>query len=324
MIKAQDAIKFLNILELNPNNRYTLKDFKKAWRELCKRYHPDKHSEAAYEQYQKDKEACEKEGGRYTGEVVLSPTEAEAKFKEVTHAFRMLTDKKYAMEATLGNSHPAVNLDVQIPYSISFDQAFFGTTIALSVAINEYDENGKILTGEGGKPVPVIKVEAEVPPGTTEPTPIKLKGKGCICNGKHGDAIVLVHPQPSDKFRVDPETGNVHHPFKAPLHIMLRGGVCEVMTMYGTKSIKVPAGTQPNDTIRIPKCGVEEQGYQIVEFVQPDIPKRDEIKNNDEWVNFKPDFDIGIEEEEMKQDDEFMRIAQRIYFDSNGRTSSVF
>lgn len=332
-IALEEAVKYLSILEMNPNQRYSPKEFKNRWRELCKRYHPDKHSESAYREYNEKREEAEKNNVPYTGDIILTPTEAEAKFKEVTHAYKMLTDRHYAMEHSLGSRHPAIDLDVQIPLNISFDEGFFGTTITLNLAINEYDENGVHLNSgkEGKKPVTIQEVEFTVEPGTVEQTVIKIDNKGCRCGDRVGNVILLINPQQSPRYKVDPK-GNVHSKVKVPLNTLLTGGVVEVPTMYGIKTIKVPPGTAPvSDEFNIENCGVSERGRHVVTFEVPDFPSKEDLKEKEEWVNFKPDFDIDDADKVIKGDremeDRFLRMMSHTFpggFASHTSTSTGF
>jgi len=69
---------------LNLDTTATIAEIKKRYRKLALKYHPDKNK-------------------------TLSKKEAESKFREITHAYKMLTDKQYAKsyedENTLHNEH---------------------------------------------------------------------------------------------------------------------------------------------------------------------------------------------------------------------------
>lgn len=309
-LNQQEALQFLRTLELNPHKPYTPADFKKQWRKLCQRFHPDKHTQKAYDDYVKDKEACEKEGGVYTGEIALDPSVANAKFLEVTHAYNMLTDRNYCRKHKYKN-HPMIDLNVQVPMGVSFDEAFFGTTVILNVAVREYTENGNCLNdGERGKPFTVQKIKVDVPPGTYQPIPVTVKGKGCVCGSDKGDVIVIVQPQPSDKFKMTPD-GDVESPIHIPLKTLLKGGEAEVLTMYGIKKVKIPPGTQPNDRIAIANCGVEQQGKHIGIIQMPKIPKKDELKSDPAWEGLGFDFDMESDVEE-REDEKMQRIFMQM------------
>lgn len=142
-------------------------EIKKAYRELCKKYHPDKH------------------GGDDT------------KIKEVNEAYATIGDpekrKQYDAQSTMGgfggfggfnfNFHQMAS-DIQIAITISLEDAYFGCKHPVNI-------NGKIYA-------------VDVPKGVTNGKMLKIEGLGNAGYNMYGkmskgDLIVKVNVQNTDK-----------------------------------------------------------------------------------------------------------------------------
>lgn len=139
-------------------------EIKKAYRELCKKYHPDKH------------------GGDDT------------KIKEVNEAYATIGDpekrKQYDAQDTMGgfggfnfNFHQMTS-DIQIAITISLEDAYFGCKHPVNI-------NGKIYA-------------VDVPKGVTNGKMLKIEGLGNAGYNMYGkmskgDLIVKVNVQNTDK-----------------------------------------------------------------------------------------------------------------------------
>lgn len=306
-LNQQEALEFLRALELDPNAHYQLRDFKKQWRKLSLRYHPDKHTEESFAEYQKQVASHQKEGKKFEGEHVLEPKVAHAKFLEITHAYNMLTDKSYARKEKLGG-RPVVDLDVTIPISVSFEEAFFGSSRVICLAVKEFNEDGECLNDvPNGKTTEVNELHVEIPAGTCERIVINLPNQGCICGKRRGRVEVVVQPMASDRFEMDRD-GNVTSKVAAPLKSLLKGGELEVLTMYGIRTTRIPPGTQPGKRLRIPNCGVEQQGHHIGVVQIPRIPNEAELVSDSAWNGLDLDFSMKEGKYRDEQDEELQSI----------------
>ena len=111
----------------------------------------------------------------------------------------------------------------------------------------------------------------EFPAGIDEGQMIKVRGEGDvgINNGPAGDLIVEVDVRPHHFFERD--GFDVHCEVPLTFAQAALGAEIDVMTLDGTKKVKVPAGTQPGDrhTLRsegIQRLGGRGRGDQIIHF----------------------------------------------------------
>lgn len=148
---------------LGVNKNASQDEIKKAYRELSKKYHPDKND----------------------GD--------DTKFKEINEAYSTLSDEKLKREYDMKSSgfggfrgfntfrHMASDINTEI--SISIDNAYFGCSVPLRV-------NGKLLS-------------VEIPKGTTNGKLLKIPGRGTsgydiYGNQTTGDLIVKVNVKPTE------------------------------------------------------------------------------------------------------------------------------
>jgi curved DNA-binding protein len=121
------------------------------------------------------------------------------------------------------------------------------------------------------------KVKARIPKGATDGQRLRLPGKGGkgINGGRDGDLYVdiVLHPHPL--FRVTGHDLYLDLPL-APWEAVL-GTSVEVPTPAGTVRLKVPAGTQAGQKLRLPKRGLpkphggEGDLYAIAQITVPSV-----------------------------------------------------
>jgi len=122
------------------------------------------------------------------------------------------------------------------------------------------------------------RVNVRIPAGVVDGQRIRVKGKGGPGGngGAAGDLFVDVHVASDPRFgrRGNHVTTTVHIPITAAL----LGTEVEVPTLDDPVTLKVPAGTQPNTTMRVrgrgvPSVGKNAQGDLLVTVVV-DVPKK--------------------------------------------------
>lgn len=280
---------YLKDLGLDPNKKYTAEELKKAWKDKCKEHHPDKHN---------TKEGEEKE-------------EHESKFLEVTHAFKMLTDMEYRakekMEANKKAGNPHLDLHVRMQIPITFEESFFGGEVSVNFARVYLDENHKPIRPEE---VEVVSIKVEIPAGSVMGHDHTERGKGLKKGEQNGNCIIQFVPTAHPRFKIV-EGRHVITNEAIPLAMLLKGGKIEVQTVYGLKTLSVPAGTQPGTRLKLPKCGVNKAGYHYIN-VEAKFPSKDELKD-ESWKGLDINWDIEEERDEEAEalEKEFDRIRKQ-------------
>ena len=238
---------------------------KKAYRKLAKKYHPD-----------------------------MNPgdKEAEAKFKEATEAYGVLSDpdkrRQYdqfghaAFEnggggagaggfggfdfgggsyGGFGSSQRGGDLRAEI--SVSFDEAAFGCEKKIS------------LQGQDGK---ISTVQVKIPAGIESGKTIRLRGKGMPGSNSAGDGDLLLKVTVQEKPGFERKGADLYTTVKIPFTTAVLGGEAEVATLTGKVVCRIKPGTQSGSRIRLKGKGIVSMkdasvhGDQYV-TVQIDVPK---------------------------------------------------
>ena len=248
------------------------KEIKTAYRRLARKYHPD---------------------------VNPNDKAAETKFKQITEAYEVLSDsEKRALYDEYGeNWDQARNVsgadfggvnfsgggfesifetflggggrggfrmqdvefmqprDVDHSLTFSLEDIDSGTTRILT-----YQTMDAQRTRDGISTVPTTKkLEVKIPAGVGDGKRIRHAGKGAAgANGKSGDLYVTVHWQPHDKFKVAGENLEVEVPVTYTLAAL--GGEVKVPTLRGLVTMRIPAGTQSGQSLRLAGQGISKYG----------------------------------------------------------------
>ncbi|MFP4379247.1 MAG: DnaJ C-terminal domain-containing protein [Candidatus Sumerlaeia bacterium] len=110
--------------------------------------------------------------------------------------------------------------------------------------------------GNGGMKPEVSSYDVTIPKGVTDGSTIRLAGQGSpgMNGGEAGDLYLKVKLQPDPRFEI--QGHNLHTQVKlAPWEAAL-GGEVRVPTLDGSVTMKVPAGTQSGQTLRLREKGL--------------------------------------------------------------------
>ncbi|MBT3510355.1 MAG: DnaJ domain-containing protein [Nitrospina sp.] len=277
-------------------------EIKKAYRKLAMQYHPDRN-----------------EGNK----------KAEDRFKEISEAYAVLSDKKKRSQYDQFGSE-------------GFHQKFSREDIFRDFDINE------ILRGFGGNPfrgqedqfggfgnpfsqgrpshreakIPPLKKElsisfeeaalgcqrtlsisrndvleeinVKIPPGISHGKVLRLKEKGqmSLNLNRRGDLHLLVNVSPHPLFRREGRNVVVEAKIKVTQAIL--GASIEVETLDGIKSVKIPAGTQNNSKLKLKGVGIKfssgVRGDQLVRIVI--ITPKDLTEEQIQHIQFLADTGI--------------------------------
>jgi DnaJ-class molecular chaperone len=122
-------------------------------------------------------------------------------------------------------------------------------------------------------------LDVTIPEGTSEGQTLRLKGKGRpgLYGGPDGDAFLEVHIRPHRHFTA--KDSDVHLELPVTLAEALQGAQIEVPTVHGKVTMKVPAGANTGQTLRLKGKGIKDRssgdyGDQFVKLkvMLPDKP----------------------------------------------------
>lgn len=256
-------------------------EIKKAYRDLAKKYHPDKNK-----------------GNK----------EAENRFKEISEAYAVLSDSEKRSQYDRlgreafgpGGANPFAGFDFSEFMGGGAGRGGRRTTSQQSrrggaSTINITDIFGDLFGGGGGFEPEPQEMQAEVTidfrdavQGSTmalnvNGEPIKVKIPEGIADGqkvrvRRGDMplqiTVRVRPHPLFERKGD----DIHIELPITIGEAIRGAEVEVPTIHGPSRIRIPAGTQTGRTMRLSGKGVKkkngagDQYVRIMVMVPPDAP----------------------------------------------------
>ncbi|OGV47901.1 MAG: hypothetical protein A2017_02310 [Lentisphaerae bacterium GWF2_44_16] len=181
--------------------------------------------------------------------------------------------------------------DIESEIQIPLEEAFKGAEKSVSFRISGMDERG-------APAAQTRKVDFRIPPGTTDGTKIRLRGKGGngYSGGPAGDLYLKIAIMPHRIFKVnghDLELELRVSPWEAAL-----GADISVPTMNGDATIRIKSGTQSGQRIRLkgkglPKHGKNESGdiFVIIKIAVPEnmtAKEKDLFRQLAETSKFNP------------------------------------
>ena len=134
--------------------------------------------------------------------------------------------------------------DIESELAIDFATAVRGSTMSL-----------RLDTGQG-----IEEVQVRIPPGATEGSKLRIKGKGASSpfGGPAGDLVVKIRVQPHAHFRA--EGLDLHLDLPVTIAEAYRGAKVRVPTPDGFVSMKVPKGSQGGEAVRLRGKGIRKKG----------------------------------------------------------------
>ena len=166
--------------------------------------------------------------------------------------------------------------DQEAQIEVSLEDAYHGATRTITLQGHEIDPQGQI------RPT-VQNIQVKIPPGVTDGTRIRLSGKGGegMGGGTPGDLYLRVNIEPHLRFRVEGHDLVVDVPL-APWEAAL-GSTVEVPVMDGTVNLKIPAGSQSGQKLRLRGKGLPKKDSQKGDLfvrlkiaIPKDLSKREE------------------------------------------------
>lgn len=274
-----------------------LDEIRKAYKKLAHKYHPDVSKDAnAEEKFKevaeayatlKDEEkraAYDALGTQQPGQQFRPPPGWDSNFtgQQFSYDDIDLSDLFSAFGAGRRNAGRQGNFarpgqDYEVAAEISLEDAYTGTILELNLSVPEYDQHGHVQHAPR-------TFKARIPQGVTDNQRLRLRGKGGkgFHGGPDGDLYLNIKFKPHPLFRVDGHDLYIDLPI-APWEAAL-GASVEVPTLSGAVKLKIAAGTNTGQKLRLAKKGLPKQHHEhgnlfaIVQIVVPPELSEQETK----------------------------------------------
>lgn len=137
---------------------------------------------------------------------------------------------------------PRRGADIRGEVQISFRDSLHGTQVPVQIS----RDNG-----------PPKSVDVRIPAGVADGAKLRLRGQGGA-GQPAGDVVLTVRVKPSRLLQRD----GFHLRMRLPITALeaYRGGPVDVPTPWGSLSLRIPAGSQSGQTLRLRDKGVQVQG----------------------------------------------------------------
>lgn len=274
-----------------------LEEIKKAYKKLAHKYHPDVSKDAnAEEKFKevaeaygtlKDEEkraAYDALGTQQPGQQFRPPPGWDSSFagQQFSYDDIDLSDLFSAFGAQRRSAGSQGDFarpgqDYEVAAEVSLEDAYAGTILELNLSVPEYDKHGHV------QHVPRT-FKARIPQGVIDNQRLRLRGKGGkgFHGGPDGDLYLNIRFKPHSLFRVDGHDLYIDLPI-TPWEAAL-GASVEVPTLSGAVKLKIAAGTNTGQKLRLAKKGLPKQHHEhgnlfaIVQIVVPTELSEQETK----------------------------------------------
>ena len=271
-------------------------DIKKAYRKLARKYHPDVSKEPGAEAKFKEiseaymtlkdvdkRAAYDQLGAHPSGQEFRPPPDWQREFSGTPFAADDVDLADLFASLRGGGRHPGHDgrtlsmpgQDYEVTVHITLEQAFHGAKVDLDLTMPEYDANGILHRAPHA-------FKVRIPKGATDGQRLRLPGKGGkgFNGGRDGDLYVNVVLHPHSLYRVSGHDLYLDLPL-TPWEAVL-GATVQVPTPHGPVRLKVPAGTQGGQQLRLSKRGLprpstgEGDLFALVQIVLPTVTNEQE------------------------------------------------
>lgn len=224
-------------------------------------------------------------------------------FKRICHAFKMLSDPSYRYR------DQEQNKPIQLQVQISLEQAVFGCTITnlvRKIVVQATQEGKQELTGKVN--YDVVEIIDKLPPRLLHFPYVVIhpdtKFSGMVRTVEI-HYLLMDHPN----FKLD-GNGRLHTIKEVDLFTLLKGGKVEVETLFGLRTLRIPAGTEQHEILTIRNHG--DLGNLFVEIMVK-YPRRQDLQKNEKWkevveIDWEREQQLDLEEQK-ELDQTFMRLG---------------
>ncbi len=298
----------------------TQDEIKRAYRKLARKYHPDVSKEAdaearfkevgeAYEVL-KDPEkraAYDQLGANWkAGQEFHPPPEWDAGFEfsgggftagdasAYSDFFESLFGREFRQAGGRRARFHARGEDHHAKILIDLEDAYHGTTRAVTLRRPELDEQGRVQTRER-------TLNVRIPKGVKQGQSIRLAGQGApgMGEGKAGDLYLEVEFKPHPFYRVDGRDLYLDLPV-APWEAAL-GATVKVPTPGGIVDLKVPAGSRQGRKLRLKGRGIPGNPpgdfYVVLQIALPPAKTEEDralYRKMEQQMAFNPRARLGV------------------------------
>ncbi len=297
-------------------------DIKRAYRRLARKFHPDVSKETDAEaRFKEVNEANAVLGdpekraaydalgsGWHAGQEFRPPPGADSGFREFHVGPEDLGDLGDFSDffasvfgrgfREAGGSHAQPRRrrgqDQSARITVDLEEAFRGATRQLRLDVPEIGPDGRVTTR-------TRTLNVRIPAGVTQGRQIRLSGQGApgVHGGEPGDLYLEVEISPHRHFTPDGKDIHLRLPI-APWEAAL-GATVQVPTLGGTVNLKIPAGSQSGQRMRLKSRGLpgDPPGDELVvlEIIAPPAATEEAkraYRHLAEQLSFDPRASLGV------------------------------
>lgn len=268
---------FYKSLGLSPGS--SPDELKKRYKALVRQYHPD---------------------NPYTGNT--------DKFKEIHHAYKMLTDPSYSEK---NHDNMAVQ-SIVIKTSITIEQAVFGLTIIHNLTkINKTFQDSENQAIEQVVKHNVIEIVEKIDKKKSLDFPKTFIKKNINLGDKVTDVHMVYSLQEHSIYKVT-EDGFLLIDIELNAIDAMKGVKIEIPTLFGLRTLRVPPGSVPGDILKIKKHGHLQP--LLVRVTNIKYPRKAQMKDNPDYSSFGIDWQAEeeIDQREQEEQEELDKLFEKL------------